>query len=307
VAAGYETTLLSNYLPDQFGVLSVGAGQASVNNVSGAASQAYLCEAPMSEHFLMMKLEMHATALQKKENEAFLSIFAKDAHTVDVLTSSAVLDAETRDGAAASVAPCANLDARTIDAAVALLGVTFSHQSVEYQDKAVQLCAQALVQFAKAGGKSTMGMFSSVSEEEKRRKDRMNYSAVRNVLATLSAIIHAYPVHLGAEEEIPWRQTMVTVLYDMLAHSSYMVRGASASSLALFSDKVRSAKVVDSVSFKIRGLMMASLEKRVADPSTAQDNTGYLVALSALWRAAAGSEDVKSLISTVRAKILQHV
>lgn len=304
VAAGYDTTLLNSFLSDQYNVVSVGAGQASSSNVS-ASFQAHLFEAPMPEHLVMMRLESHATALQKKENEAFLSVFAAPPQSASVLSLAAAADPE----AVPTVAPCANLDARTIDAAIVLLGATFSHQSVEYQDKAVQLCAQAVVQFAKAGGKGGMGIFSSVSEEEKRRKDRMNYTTLRNVLATLSAVIHAYPVHPLTEQEqdLPWRQAVVTILYDMLAHSSYTIRSASAASLAVFSDKVRVTRVVEGVSFKIRGLMMSSLEKKVIDANSALDNAGYLVALSALWRSAAGLEDVQSLITTVRKRLLGNI
>lgn len=299
VAAGYETTLLGNYLSDQYGVVSVGAGQAGASNIS-AAFQAHQFEAPMTEHHLMMRLETHATALQKKENEAFLSVFAAPAQSACVLSLVSAVEAGPDSAAGAIAAPCGNIDARTIDAAIVLLGVTFSHQSVEYQDKAVQLCAQALVQFAKASsGKSSMGIFSSVSEDERRRKDKMNYATLRNVLATLSAIIHAYPVHSVDEEDVPWRAAVVTILYDMLAHSSYTIRSASAATLAVLSEKVRVTRVVETVSSKIRGLMLSSLEKKVIDANSALDNAGYLVALSALWRAAAGLPDVESLITTV--------
>ena len=130
----------------------------------------------------------------------------------------------------------------------------------------------------------------------------MNYTTLRNVLATLSAIIRAFPAAAYSEEDVPWRQTMVNVLYDMLAHPSYTIRSASAAALAAFSDKVREAKVVESVSLKIRGVIFHSLEKKAADAAGALDNAGYLVALSALWGSAAGQqqlEDVQSVISTV--------
>lgn len=299
VAAGYETTLLTNYVSDQFGVVSVGAGQACVT-AAGTAHLSYLCEAPMPESLLMMRLEAHATALQKKENEAFMSIFASTAPAASVLDVVEPNTAAATVGGQLSVSPSAHLDARTIDAAVLLLGATFSYQSIEYQDKAVQLCAQAVVQFAKAGGKG-LSLFSSMSEDEKRRKDRMNYLTLRSVLATLCAIIHAYPTHPENEEDVPWRQAVVTILYDMLASTSYTIRSASASALAMLSQKARAARVVESVSGKIRGMMLASLEKKVIDASSALDNAGYLVALSALWRSALGGmEDVRSLISTVR-------
>jgi hypothetical protein len=299
VAAGYETTLLGQYLSDQYGVVSVGAGQAGSSNIT-ASFQPHLFEAPMPEHLMMMRLETHATALQKKENEAFLSVFATPPQSASVLSLANAV--EPAPDSTSTLAPCANLDARTVDAAILLLGATFSHQSVEYQDKAVQLCAQAVVQFAKAGGgKSAMAIFSSVSEEEKRKKDKMNYTTLRNVLATLSAVIRAYPVQPADAEDLPWRQAIVTILYDMLAHSSYTIRSASAASLALFSNKVRAARVVESVSSKIRSLMLSSLEKKVIDANSALDNAGYLVALSTLWGSAAGLPDVESLITTVRA------
>lgn len=296
VAAGYETTLLSASLPELFSVVRVGAGQASACNIS-TAFQAYTYEAPMSEHLLMMKIEMHAVALEKKENEVFLSIFAKDYHPANVLadTSAGVATLYETSAAAMLAAPSAQLESRTIDAAVMLIGATFAHQSMEYQDKAVQLCANAVVQFAKASTKS-MGLFSSTSDEDKRRKDRLNYTTLCTVLATFSGIIKSYPTY--EDDEVVWCGTMVTVLYDMLAHSSYTLRCASASALAALSNKVRSGKVVEGVSSKIRGLMMSSLEKKVPD-ANAPDHSGYLVALSTLWGSATGLDDVQSLISTV--------
>lgn len=303
VAAGYETTLLADYLPAQFGVLRVGAGQASASNAS-SAFQAYAHEAPVSEHFLMMKLEIHAVALQKKENEAFLSIFSKD-HQASSVLADVIATADQELVGAALAAPSAQVDSRTIDAAVLLIGATFAHQSMDYQGKAMQLCADAVVQFAKAGTKS-MGLFSTTSEEDKRRKDRMNYTTLRTVLVTLSAIIKTYPTYDVQDDEVPWQKVAVTVLYDMLAHSSYTLRCVSASALAALSSKLRGGRVVDGVSSKIRTLMMSSLEKKVAD-ANAPDNSGYLVALSTLWGSAAGLEDVQSLILTVCSHCLAHI
>ena len=292
VSAGYETTLLGDFVSAQYNVVRVGAGQLSACNIN-LTTQAYLYEAPMSEHLLMIKLEAHAFALEKKENEAFLSIYAPDHPPCNVLCPNACTEPVNE----ANLAPCANVDSRTIDSAVRLLGKTFGWQTLEYQEKAVQFCAQAVAQFAKAGGK-TMGIFSSTSEEERRRKDRMNFSTVRIVLATLCSLVRSFPALDAQVEDAPWRQTVVGMLYDMLAHPSYTIRSASATALAEFSLKVPSSRVVENVSGKIRALMMTSLEKKVIDANSALDHAGYLVALSTLWSAAAGSEDVQSLIST---------
>ena len=250
----------------------------------------------MTEHLLMLRLETHAIALEKKENEAFLSIYAPDQPPCNVLQPPSP---ETSTTPVEDAAPCANVDSRTIDAAVRLLGRTFGWQTLEYQEKAVQFCAQAVAQFAKAGGKSAMGIFSSTSEEERRRKDRMNYSTVRIVLATLCSVARAFPALEPTAEDAPWRQTIVGMLYDMLAHPSYTIRSAAATGLSEFALKAPSTRVVSTVSAKIRTLMMTSLEKRVIDANSALDHAGYLVALSSLWGSVGDSEDVKSLISTV--------
>lgn len=297
VSAGFETTLLVEFLSEQHSVLRVGAGQASACNVTTAFQQ-YLFEAPESEHLLMIKLETHAVALEKKENEAFLSIYAPDAPPCSVLQPFSSDSSTGTNGSEDLVAPCANVDSRTIDAAVRLLGQTFGWQTLEYQEKAVQFCAQAVAQFAKAGGKS-MGLFSSTSDEERRRKDKMNYSTIRIVLATLCSVVRTFPVLERSAEDAPWRQTVIGMLYDMLAHSSYTIRSAAATGLAEFALKAPSSRVVETVSAKIRTLMMTSLEKRVIDASSALDHAGYLVALSSLWGSVRGSEDVQSLISTV--------
>jgi hypothetical protein len=96
----------------------------------------------------MLKLETYATALQKKESEAFLTTFSTNnilKFSLDnyfAVTQNIVLDTT-------SVFSCAQIDARTIDASIILLASTFPLQSSEYQDKAIQLCQQAVSQFSK--------------------------------------------------------------------------------------------------------------------------------------------------------------
>jgi hypothetical protein len=164
VSNAYETSYLSelNGL-EEYAILGMYNGNAMVSQVStssisstvtGTASTAgsrlssfsYVTpDIPLTEETLMLRLENYALALQKKESEAFLSTFAKDSEQTDSLRSQFLMGIEWRQ----PVAPCAHLDTRTVDAAITVIGVLFILQNSEYQDKAVQLNSQALMQLSK--------------------------------------------------------------------------------------------------------------------------------------------------------------
>jgi hypothetical protein len=139
------------------------------------------------------------------------------------------------------------IETRTADVAIQLLAITFSHQSSEFQDKAIQLFTQALQQILSnsgsgstsngggggssgsggrlslTGGAKGMSLFTStVNEEEKKRKEKKNAIVVKNIVLAIHAIVNHFPVHSGQYYDIDyaWRQSLVDTLYSLLNYSS---------------------------------------------------------------------------------------
>ena len=328
VALGYETTLLPSFTTDHYTLTSIGAGQYSTHNpYTSTSTSNNIFEAPTTEENFISKLEYYAISLQKKENEAFLSIFSKEIHAINGIITTNMSINETN--ANEILIPCiGNIDSRCINSAIILLSLLFSKQSIEYQEKAIQLCSQALIQFNNKNQKEKIILFSSISEEERKRKERMHSSTIKNVLTTLCMIIQYYPIQTTTSSstsgssttannnnttnnnnntsssnnnnDIVWYHTIITILYDMLNNNSYVVRSACSNSLKIFSNKISNISIINIISTKIRSIIMSSLEKKVIDSSSALDNTGYLVALSSLYLACKNEEiHLKSLISTV--------
>ena len=147
IQACFDCTGLCDFISRDHEVLAVG-GVTSYRAASGGVP----LEISLTEHILMLKLESHATALQKKESEAFLAAFGKDNYP------SFCLNQHHGDGTELSVyssaaVPSAQIDSRTMDSSILLLAATFAAQTNEYQDKAMQLCVQAAAQFSKAAAK----------------------------------------------------------------------------------------------------------------------------------------------------------
>jgi hypothetical protein len=289
----FDCTGLSEFVSPDHTVLAIG-GVASYRNPAVWNGGVPL-EISVPERLLMLRLEGNAAALQKKETEAFLAAFGKDNYPSFSLNyASGVSDGDV---VASAIVPCAQIDSRTIDCAILLLSATFSQQSAEYQDKAVQLCAQAVKQFSKATSKS-LGMFAS--EDERRRKDRKVYSTIRNVAAAVSSIVRALPVSHGTSDAncVTWQNALSDLLFDLLGQPYYSVRCAAASTLAAFALKVKfgSGSILSNASHKIRSLMITSLAKK---GETMESFVGHLLALSSLWSVASGLSDVQSVLITV--------
>lgn len=261
----------------------------------------------VDEALVLLKLEQHTTTLQKKESEAFLTLFGQDFMPMfaehNHLFDSRVHVPDNDTDFKSSL-----IDTRSIDTAVNLMAITFPHQSSEYQDKAIQLFAQAIAQVA-APPPSRMSitasskLFSSAAaEEERKRKERKAFLVHKNIVCSLFAIVDAFPVHSGevVELDYQWRETLIEQLYTFLPNKSDLIRAVASVSLTTFADKWRGYNVIASVSHKIRGAIIPALEKRTGDATMYMDEfSGFIIALGHLWTAAGSQPDVRSLISTV--------
>lgn len=343
VAASFECSCIQDFVAEDYRYLRVGGGQAG----TAAAASVYpgsCFEAPMPERLLMLRLETHAVSLQKKESEAFLAIYTGSQEEEKTIVQSrqfreSVLQEEvmhlvgSAEGSSlwfqhrSAAAARAHLDTRTMDSAMRLLAATYSFQTAEYKDKAVQLCGQAIAQFVvkpsgsgsgSGGSSKSLGLFSS--DEERRRKERKNGITNHSVAALLAGIAFAYQPRVSvsssasddaAEQQLQWQKTAIDLLFDMLAHPSYALRSCSAQAIALFASKqllggeaaapggaALRGSMLDSISNKIRGQVMSVLSDKKAEPGN--EHAGFLVVLSALWRYSACSNDVQSVLLTVR-------
>ena len=108
-------------------------------------------------------------------------------------------------------------------------GALFPNQSSDYQDKAIQLCVQALSQFTKTELKSsssllsssssstttTMNMFSS--DEEKKKKDRKCFITQCSVLGLISSIVRSFPSNaIEICDVTVWMRSIIDLLFTML-------------------------------------------------------------------------------------------
>lgn len=276
-----------------------------------------------SECSLVLKLETYLQPLQKKESEAFLSVFGKDHHSVALLTKCVgfgscygYVDERSAKiaihGDRISSQSC-QIESRTLDAALKLLGVTFSHQSPEYQDKAVQLFSQAISQLNQSNQSSSsrmslsttakgMGLFSN--DEERRKREKRNCITLRSVICAFKSIVQNFPVHIGGdintdEIDYAWRQSIIDHVFDLLTNNDVSIRRAAASTMALFSKKWRGTNIIASVCSRMRSAIVSTLEKKV-DANVINDYVGFISTLGYLWIHCTESAETRSLISTVK-------
>jgi hypothetical protein len=285
ITAGYECTCLSEFMPPDHSILNV-AG------MSKPPSTGY-SDPPLTEDLLVLRLEQHSVALQKKESEAFLACFSKEVHLPEFRRT----PLHATDWMEPTP-PCAFIDSRTVDASVALIAATFGHQTNEYQEKAVQLCSQAMAQYLKTAGTSaTLGLFSS--EEERKKKDKKSYVSIKNVTAVLSAIIRSFPFHNGMslELDLQWVGAVADRIFEMLSFPNIEIRAVSATALGVFCSKIFGAQLMDSMGMKITQAIRNSVDRK---GETMADLSGHILALSSLWHYAE-SAAVQDNILTVRA------
>ena len=165
----------------------------------------------------MLKLEANAIALEKKESEAFLASFGMEGNSPSAVAR-LIADFPGVQWIQ-SAAPCFQVDARTVNASISLLAATFGFQTLEYQEKAMQLFTQAIAPILKpttAGASSTssLGMFSS--DEEKRKKEKKIFAMAKVVMASLSAIVCSLPWIPGEPLVTVWGQVLVERLFELL-------------------------------------------------------------------------------------------
>jgi hypothetical protein len=287
ITANYESTCLQEFIPSNQSILYH-------NGILRPQSLGYW-DIPSEENLMILQLEHYSVALQKKESEAFLACFNKEIH----LTQFHRTPLHANDWMEPSP-PCAFIDSRIVDASIALLAATFGHQTNEYQDKAIQLCSQALAQYLSMKSSnlssSSLGLF--VNDEEKKKKERKSYITIKNVTSVLSAIIRSFPFHNGMslDVDLHWVQIVSDKLYDILSFPNTEIKLAAANALGIFCSKIFGTQLMDSTGMKIAQTIKSSIDKK---NDSLGELCGHVVALSSLWIHATNYSTVQNNIMNV--------
>lgn len=221
-----------------------------------------------NEQDLYWKLEHYVQSLPKKEYEAYIFLCSKEEVTfpffeVDILPL--FTNKKNKNHKKERSAPITRpiqliegkeryleqkkrlsyqsclIDSRIMNVSIQLLAVTFPHQLSEYQDKAIHLLTQALIQFniipanaigtnkadgskgnttSSTGGKTSLVNNLFISEEEKKKKEKKTYYILKTILYVFNKIIEWFPIHSGKYYDLDysWRQNLIDALYLLLSY-----------------------------------------------------------------------------------------
>lgn len=282
IGHGYECTGLPNSMLPEHRILSVSSAAAIKSSASG-------CEHPLTENLLMLRLEQFSVALQKKESEAFLASFTRD--VVDHTCRGSLYSTDWNE----PLSPCAFIDSRTVDAALSLIGATFGSQSAEFQDKAIELCSQILLQVQKSA--SSVGMFTS--DEERKRRDRHALLSTKNTVTLLFNIVESFPstkVQISASSR-NWVNGLSDKLFELLSYTTNAdIRSVAANALCKLCRKPVGQHLVEAVTIRIIQSIKSCTDKK---GEGADGACGYIVALSSLWVVASEKATLQAAMSTV--------
>ena len=282
ISSGYECTGLLNSIKPDYRILSISSPLKS--NSPGS-------DVPATEISLMLRLEQCSVALQKKESEAFLVSFPRDPSE---FRNEPLYSGDTNE----VLPPCAFIDSRTVDAAVCLVGATFGSQSEEFQDKAIELCSQILLQVQKSA--NSVGIFTS--EEERKRRDRHALLSTKNTVILLFKIVESFPSDHSMETRKNWVIGVSDKLFELLTYTTNAdIRSVAANALCKLCTKSVGNHIVEATTIKIIQSIKSCTEKRT---DNSEDACGYIVALSSLWTAASDKPTLQAAISTVIFQLL---
>ena len=307
LAAGYECNILADYVSADFGVLNISSLSKSlglVSSISGAISASvgvtssttksntlvHGNELPLSENELILKLENNMVVLQKREHDAFLSLFSEDSKSLDTLR----ISLESLVEWAEPSIPCSNIDARTVNAAIVLLASLFGHQDDEYQNKAIQLCSQAIQQVVKSTATpgNSMSMFGN--DEEKKKKDKKVSLIVKNVVVLLASVTQSFslPLTISLNLSLSWGQVFAERMFELLTYNNNEIRCAAAYTFASFASKVSQMSLFEEAFNLINKTLGSSFNTMLLQATTGSsdakkndkhemsDLVGYILVLS---------------------------
>jgi hypothetical protein len=288
VGANSECSCLSDIVQGDYDILNMTTSSSAASTMTKISGM-NVPDVPVDNDMLMLRLESYAVVLPRKESEALLAFFNKDQH----------LDQEIRSQYLPGLdwsrprAPCFLIDSRTIDAAIGVVATTFGHQTIEFQEKCVNLCVQMLTQLSKS---SSMSMFSS--DEEKRKRERKLFVTTKGVISCLFSIVKNFPFVFFASPSLnlSWAQTVVDCLLEYTTHSCLEIRVASSQAVAHLASNMTRSSLLDMVYTRVSQAISTASEKKGADLA---DQSGSMVALAELWINASSRQSLQKNICTV--------
>lgn len=240
---------------------------------------------PFCEQECILKLESLVNPLQKKESEALLTLFGqefdklayhKQKSQVISLQEQKLSIVESFWGCRRS--PSVHLESRSFEAAILSLSISFHSQSVDYQEKAIQLFVQAMSQVSKFGAGSSSALLFSSSEEQK-KKDAKNAGTLRSVLSAVCMVLSTFPF---SDQPYPsWGDNLVDKLVDVMCCPILDIQEASSWALSLLLKKYQGIpNVVEGIYAKIQRQLSSGFDKKNENMA---DYLGHVLLLGKLW------------------------
>ena len=241
----------------------------------------------------MLRLETNAYALHLKEGEASVASFKnKFSYTYE------------KEINIQQYSPCARIEARSVDAADAILAIIFAQESRENQDKLIQFCVDAISQALLPGSQLSNNLFAT--EEEKRRKVRLCLTTLKNCIFVFYSVINHYTFSSGLsayDMSLKWIHAIADSMIGLLYHSEYDIRISASYTLSLLVHKVNDYDITESISRKVLGYL-AVLNDSKSEKIDWNAHCGYFIVLSTMWTSVERRFQTKEDITKVSLALL---
>ena len=264
--AGVESELFSKLSESKrvFEILATEGSSSATQNKTIWKSQ--------SMDITMLRLETNTYALHLKEGEASVASFKnKFSYSYEKEINIQLYS------------PCARIEARSVDAAAAMLAIIFSQETKENQEKLIQFCVDAINQALVPGSQLSNNLFAT--EEEKRRKVRLCLTTLKNCVFVFYSVINQYtfPPGLSAyDQSLSWIHAIADSMISLLNHSDYDVRISASYTVSLLVHKVNDYDVTESISRKVLGILSLVNDAK-GDKIDWNSYNGYFIVLSTMW------------------------
>lgn len=220
----------------------------------------------------MLRLESNTYALHLKEGEASVASFKnKFTYTYE------------KEINIQQYSPCARIEARSVDAAAAILAIIFAQETRENQDKLIQFCVDAISQALLPANQLSNNLFAT--EEEKKRKVRLCLTTLKNCIFVFYSVINQYTFSSGLsayDMSLNWIHAIADSMIGLLPHSEYDIRISASYTLSLLVHKVNDYDVTESISRKILGFLALVNEGKI-EKIDWNGHCGYFIVLSTMW------------------------
>ena len=225
---------------------------------------------------LMQRLESNAYALHTKESEASVGVFKNKFHY-----------SYEKEINIKEYSPCVRMESRSVDASAAVLAIVFARESQENKDRLVEFCADAISQVLSTIGQGSNNLFAS--EDEKKRKFRVNLTILKNSIYVLYSIVSQFPFHAGVSAydiSLSWIHTIANSMISLLSYNDFDIRVTASYTISLLIFKVSDFDITESIARKVLGYINVANDSQ---PTSSNNKTdwnlfcGHFIVLSNMW------------------------